>query len=714
MSRPIKLRRAAHLGIAATMLAAGLVLGAGPAEASTTPVGLTHLEPVTWVDGQGRQYVLGDQAFGFGPTASSYQLFVTRDRSDGEPDTTWGGNGTNKRTLAPTPPATGATVNEIAAATSNGTITLIWDAAGCSGGVCDRWFQQIDATGATVADAVLVEDSGAPFEALGDGSVLASAGAGTLSWRGPDGVERGAPALGSASLRAGAVDGAGRLLVASSDGKVRRWPAGGPSDLTIDTGCSGFMALGATTSAAGGFAVACSAPDQPVSVIRFTDTGAVAWSGSDAAAPNSASHLRTPTDLGITGDGLVWVGGGSVFDAGSNFPISATTVASFAQDGTITRHYERATIRPGHYDFGTTGVSEIRPFDSTHVAIADVQSCCTTIAGTMPEGNVTGVVVPLRPAPPACSASPPFIAAATATSLDVLFSTCSAGDPNRAPTGYRIEVTSTAGTVTKDVAEAASSKSVTATVTGLAPGRLLTVDVVAYNAVGDTVAARPTPAHTVAPFRDVNAFAARPYDEGNCELIGLSEGDGQRDLVLAGTLAPEDHVADILERCEAEHRIEPVARLYQAALVRTPDLSGLRFWVNRSRNGSQLRSIASSFAGSREFTRRYGSLSNRAYVEQIYQNVLGRPGDPSGIAFWTKRLDTRKETRGGVLAGFSESSEHVRRTDPQMQPAAAWFLMLDRLPTAPERTTIATFDEPRQDAALAILAMPEYATRLSA
>ncbi|MGN6693965.1 MAG: DUF4214 domain-containing protein, partial [Aquihabitans sp.] len=88
-------------------------------------------------------------------------------------------------------------------------------------------------------------------------------------------------------------------------------------------------------------------------------------------------------------------------------------------------------------------------------------------------------------------------------------------------------------------------------------------------------------------------------------------------------------------------------------------------------------------------------------------------GDASGIAFWTKRLDTRKETRGGVLAGFSESAEHVRRTDPQLQPAAAWFLMLDRLPTTGERTTIATFDAPRQDAALAILSMPEYAARLT-
>jgi hypothetical protein len=698
-------------------LAAGMVLGAPPARASTTPVGLTHLEPVTWVDGQGRQYVLGDQAFGLGSTASSYQLFVMRDRADGEPDTTWGGDGTNKRTVAPTPPMEGATVNRIAAATTGGTITLIWDDAGCrSTEICDRWFQQIDATGATLAPAVAVEDLAPPFQALSDGSVLTGSGEGTVGWRGPDGTDRGAPEVPASTVRSGAVDEGGRLYLATADGIVRRWLVGGPADSAIDTGCqgqTGFAIGTAPESEGGGFAYACGSADDPVRVTRHPMPPQPGWMTIDSVPTPGEAILQAPTDVTVTADGTVWVGGTGILPVSSDFSVTSTVVAGFTPDGTIARHYVRETMRPGHTDQGVTGVSELRPVDSTHIAIADVQRCCFTLAGFMPEGNVTGVVVPLRPAPPACAASPPYIAAASTTSLDILFSTCSASHPHRAPTGYRVEVTSASGTLTKEVAETALSKQVPTTVSGVPAGRLLTVDVVAFNAVGDTVAPKPTPAHTVAPFRDVNAFAARPYDEGNCELIGLSEGDAQRDLVLAGTLAPEDHVANVLERCEAEHRIEPVARLYQAALVRTPDISGLRFWVNRSRNGTQLRSIASSFAGSREFQRRYGSLTNRQYVQQIYQNVLGRPGDPSGIAFWTKRLDTRKETRGGVLAGFSESAEHVRRTDPQMQPAAAWFLMLDRLPTAGERTAIAAFDEPRQDAALAILAMPEYAARIA-
>jgi len=671
---------------------------------------------VTWVDGQGRQYVLADGAFAFGSTPPSpYQLFVARDRADGEPDATWGAGGSNRRLLSPAPPAEGATLDRIAAATSDGTITLVWDAPGCaSTSTCDRWFERIDATGATVAAPVLVDDLAPPFQALGDGSVLTGTGTGPLGWYGPDGADRGAPAVEAATVKSAAVDADGRLLLATAEGTVRRWPIAGPSDLTLDSSCAGAdgIAIGSSVTAGDGFAVACSSTDDPVSVTRYGDGGSVAWTASDTAAPESTSHLRAPTDLAVTTDGTVWVGGGGVLPISAAFPISATQVASFTQAGTVTRHYERPTIRPGSYDQGVTGVSELRPVDATHVAVADIQRCCFTIEGMMPESSVTGQVLPLRPAPPACNRPAATIAAATASTLDVHFTTCAEGEPNRAPTGYRVEVASTAGTVTNDVPAPAASTSASTTVAGVPAGHLLTVTVVPHNALGDTVGNETAPARTVAPFRTVDAFAARPYDEGGCGLVGLAEGDAQRALVTAGTLAPEDHIANILQRCEAEHRIEPVARLYQAALLRAPDTTGLRYWVARSRNGVQLRVIASQFAGSPEFKRRYGTLTNRRYVERIYQNVLGRAGDATGIAFWTKRLDTRKETRGGVLAGFSESSEHVRRTDPLVQPAAAWFLMLDRAPTAAEQTTIAAFDRPRQDAALAIMALPEYAARV--
>jgi hypothetical protein len=46
--------------------------------------------------------------------------------------------------------------------------------------------------------------------------------------------------------------------------------------------------------------------------------------------------------------------------------------------------------------------------------------------------------------------------------------------------------------------------------------------------------------------------------------------------------------------------------------------------------------------------------------------VFERQPDPSGLAYWTGKLDRHEASRGGVLVQFSESSEGVRRLAPQV------------------------------------------------
>ena len=104
-----------------------------------------------------------------------------------------------------------------------------------------------------------------------------------------------------------------------------------------------------------------------------------------------------------------------------------------------------------------------------------------------------------------------------------------------------------------------------------------------------------------------------------------------------------------------------VARLYDTALGRLPDTSGLSFWTNAIENGSALRALADAFVGSTEFQATYGALSNRAFVDRVYQNTLGRLGDDGGTNFWTGQLDAGV-SRAEVVIGFSESTEHQART----------------------------------------------------
>jgi hypothetical protein len=78
-------------------------------------------------------------------------------------------------------------------------------------------------------------------------------------------------------------------------------------------------------------------------------------------------------------------------------------------------------------------------------------------------------------------------------------------------------------------------------------------------------------------------------------------------------------------------RIAPIVRLYFAYFLRIPDYEGLMYWVDACSSGASLWAISDSFAGSEEFGQRYGTLSNEAFVELIYQNILGRAPDSGGM-----------------------------------------------------------------------------------
>ena len=113
-----------------------------------------------------------------------------------------------------------------------------------------------------------------------------------------------------------------------------------------------------------------------------------------------------------------------------------------------------------------------------------------------------------------------------------------------------------------------------------------------------------------------------------------------------------------------------VARLYLAYFLRRPDEEGFEYWAGVRRNGRSLAAISDDFATSREFTQRYGALSNRQFVELVYRNVLDRNPDAGGLAHWVSVLD-RGGARGQVMLGFSESTEFRNRTADQVSQIEA-------------------------------------------
>lgn len=126
----------------------------------------------------------------------------------------------------------------------------------------------------------------------------------------------------------------------------------------------------------------------------------------------------------------------------------------------------------------------------------------------------------------------------------------------------------------------------------------------------------------------------------------------------------------------------PLIRLYWAFFLRRPDSSGLTFWLNRYQSGAKLSTIAQSFATSSEFKNRYGNVGNQQYVKLVFENVFERQPDPSGLAYWTGKLDRKEVTRGGVIVGFSESSEGKRRLAGPTNITLITLAMLRKVPDA--------------------------------
>lgn len=114
---------------------------------------------------------------------------------------------------------------------------------------------------------------------------------------------------------------------------------------------------------------------------------------------------------------------------------------------------------------------------------------------------------------------------------------------------------------------------------------------------------------------------------------------------------------------EARPADDQIVRLYRAVFGRTPDASGFAYWTDRYRSGLSLRAVADSFATSPEWNSRYGGgLDNGAFVDALYSNVLGRPGDASGRAYWVGGLDAGTFDRLDVLLSFVDSPENIAAT----------------------------------------------------
>ncbi len=87
--------------------------------------------------------------------------------------------------------------------------------------------------------------------------------------------------------------------------------------------------------------------------------------------------------------------------------------------------------------------------------------------------------------------------------------------------------------------------------------------------------------------------------------------------------------------------MDTLTELYIAYFNRAPDAVGLFFWGNQLADGMSLREIAGYFFDQPETRALYGDVADLSeFVSTVYQNVLGRAPDASGLEFWLDLLES--------------------------------------------------------------------------
>jgi hypothetical protein len=123
-----------------------------------------------------------------------------------------------------------------------------------------------------------------------------------------------------------------------------------------------------------------------------------------------------------------------------------------------------------------------------------------------------------------------------------------------------------------------------------------------------------------------------------------------------------------------------VTAVYQNLLGRAPDSSGLNFWVGQiQNNGLTNQQVATAI---------WRSVEHRQdEVMSYYNNFLHRPADAGGLAFWTSVLVNGQLNEQGVETLFLTSNEYTNaHVTPALFIQGLYLNILGRLPAANEQS----------------------------
>ena len=161
------------------------------------------------------------------------------------------------------------------------------------------------------------------------------------------------------------------------------------------------------------------------------------------------------------------------------------------------------------------------------------------------------------------------------------------------------------------------------------------------------------------------------YLEGNTSYKTFAHQDGASKTTVAGV--GRIQFDDGTLALDISGNAGQAYRLYKAAFDRAPENDGLKFWIGTLDTGTTLKTVTQAFVDSAEFQTLYASASsNRDFVQKLYQTALHRTAEDSGLSFWTNQLDTGM-SKAQVLSYFAESAENVVGVSGQISDGI-WYV----------------------------------------
>ncbi len=176
---------------------------------------------------------------------------------------------------------------------------------------------------------------------------------------------------------------------------------------------------------------------------------------------------------------------------------------------------------------------------------------------------------------------------------------------------------------------------------------------VLFDAPVTSVAGQYTVVYAVGSFPDTFGLVAQTFEIGEAASGGDTVADAESfdDILSASDYKPVEH--------------GQILRLYQAFFDRQADVEGAKYWIGQLESGAlDLGTITTFFAHNNqpEFVEKYADIDaddNTGYVTKVYQHILDRDPDATGLAYWVGLMDDGSLNRGTVVQFIALNTEFI-------------------------------------------------------